>query len=119
MELSFCKLRSKDVVNICNGQNLGNITDIVFDTNCGKILGLIIPAQKNFFSFFKSSNDIFIPFNRICKIGKDIILVDIIMQNNCEYNTHSCNASPAQLNQQTSNNNINIKSILDDISKSK
>lgn len=118
MELSFCKLRSKDVVNICNGQNLGNITDMVFDTTCGRILGIIIPAQKNFFSFFKSNNDIFIPYNRICKIGKDIILVDIIMQNNCEYEMCTCNTC-STTQPSTQNKNINIASFLDDISKSK
>lgn len=118
MELSFCKLRGKEVVNICDGRNLGNITDMVFDTTCGKILGLILPAQKNFFGFFKSNNDIFIPYNRICKIGKDIILVDIIMQNNCDCNTFICNTCQAP-SQPQPNKNINIQSFLDDISKSK
>lgn len=118
MELSFCKLRGKDVVNICDGRNLGNITDMVFDSACGKILGLILPAQKNFFGIFKSNNDIFIPYNRICKIGKDIILVDIIMQNNCEYDTSICNTCSSIPNQNQTKN-INIQSFLDDISKSK
>ena len=113
MDLSFCKLKSKDVINMCDGKNLGNISDIIIDTTCGKILGLIVPSSKNFFSFFKSSNDIFIPYNRICKIGKDIILVDIIMQQhyNCEFrDTQCCN---------TQNNNytpkLNIQQVLDDI----
>ncbi|MGN0961172.1 MAG: YlmC/YmxH family sporulation protein [Christensenellales bacterium] len=117
MEMSFCKLRAKEVINICDGKNLGNITDIIFDTSCGRILGLIIPAQKSFFSFFKSNNDIFIPYNRICKIGKDIILVDIIMQQNCNCETLSCNNN---FNCETQNNkNINIQSMLDDINNSK
>lgn len=117
MELSFCKLRGKEVVNVCDGRNLGNITDIVFDTTCGRIIGLILPAQKNFFSFFKSNNDIFVPYNRICKIGKDIILVDIIMQNNCNCDISTCNTN-IQQQKQNQPNNINIQSFLNDINKS-
>lgn len=118
MELSFCKLRGKDVVNICDGKNLGNITDIIFDCSCGRIIGLVIPAQKNFFSFFKSNNDIFIPYNRICKIGKDIILVDIIMQQNCECETNNC-FHDCTCRVQEQPKNINIQSMLDDINNSK
>lgn len=113
MDISFCKLRSKEVVNICDGKNLGNINDIIIDTSCGKILGLIVPANnKNFLNFFKSNNDIFIPYNRICKIGKDIILVDIIMQNACDCNTKiNC----TQCTTQPKINNINIQTLLDNI----
>ena len=97
MDISFCSLRAKDVINMCDGRNLGNITDIIFDSTCGRILGLIVPCNKGFFSMFKSNNDIFIPYNRICKIGKDIILVDIIMQTNCYCDDNiinTCSDSP-------------------------
>lgn len=98
MELSFCKLRAKQVVNICDGSNLGNICDIIFETNSGKIQGIILPVQKNFFNFFKSNNDIFIPYNHIVKIGKDIILVDIIIQN-----PHNCSTVSVCNNKQGQN----------------
>ncbi len=113
MDISFCKLRNKEVVNICDGKNLGNITDIIIDTTCGKILGLIVPANnRNFFNFFKSNNDIFIPYNRICKIGKDIILVDIIIQQSCNCTTNiNCNIC----NQETNTKQINIQSILNNL----
>ena len=80
MEMTFCDLKNKDVINICDGRNLGNMTDLVFDTCCGKITGIIVPASKGFFNFFKANNDLFIPYNRICKIGRDIILVDITFE---------------------------------------
>lgn len=118
MELSFCGLRAKEVVNICDGRNLGNITDLVFDSTCGRILGLIIPSQKNFFNFFKSNNDIFIPYNRICKIGKDIILVDIIMQDDCRCNTMSTDNN-FKNNTNQCDKNINIQSMINDINNSK
>lgn len=77
MELSFCDLRSKEVVNVPDGRKLGNIIDMVFDTCTGRVTGIVVPGERSFFSVFKSCHDIFIPYQRICKIGKDIILVDI------------------------------------------
>ncbi len=77
MELSFCDLRAKEVVNIPDGRNLGNIVDMVFDTCTGRVTGIVVPSERSFFNLFKNSRDIFIPYERICKIGKDIILVEI------------------------------------------
>ena len=107
MELSFCELKCKEVINICDGKNMGTITDIIFDTCCGRLIGIVVPCNRNFFNIFKSNNDLFIPYNRICKIGKDIILVDIIMQENCienNCNNYSKQEPPPQ--------HININSIL-------
>jgi YlmC/YmxH family sporulation protein len=82
MEISFCSLKSKCVINISDGKNLGNITDVIIDTCTSKVLAIVVPTQsKNFFNIFKSNNNIIIPYNHICKIGEDTILVDIIMQN--------------------------------------
>ena len=114
MELSFNNLRCKDVVNICDGKNLGQISDIIIDTCCARIVGIVVPYSKNFFSIFKSNNDIFIPFNRICKIGKDIILVDIIIHNeytNNQYNQiNTCNIT--NQNNNFNQDKINISNML-------
>ena len=77
MEITFCELRAKEVINIYDGRSLGNITDMVIDTSCGRVLGVIVPKDRSLFSIFKSNTDFFIPYNRICKIGKDIILVEL------------------------------------------
>ncbi len=121
MEMSFCKLKNKDVVNVCDGRNYGNITDIIFDTCCGKILGIVVPTCKSFLSIFKSGNDLFIPYNRICKIGKDIILVDIIMQTNCEIcdSVIACNESNQDCKHTPNKQKFNIQSVLNDIDLSK
>ena len=116
MEIPFSKLRCKDVINMCDGRNLGNITDIIIDTCCGRILGIAVPNSKNFFNLFKTNNDIFIPINRICKIGKDIILVDIIMQQNCEC---ELNSNPYICNTQNNKNNKNIEKILNNLNNKK
>ena len=77
MEISFCELRAKEVINLCDGKQLGHIIDLIIDTSCSRIVGIIVPCEKNFLSIFKPSSNIFIPYHRICKIGKDVILVDI------------------------------------------
>lgn len=77
MEITFCDLRAKEVVNICDGKRMGNIIDIVLDSCSFRVTGIVVPSEKSFFNFFKSNPDIFIPFNRIRKIGRDVILVEL------------------------------------------
>ena len=77
MELSFCDLRAKEVINVCDGRRLGNIIDLIIDCRCASVTGIVVPYDKGFFHFFKSNQDIFIPWNRICKIGRDVILVEL------------------------------------------
>ncbi len=81
MELSFCDLRAKEVVNMCDGKKLGNIIDLIFDSTCARITGLVVPCEKSFLSFLKNNNDIFIPYRCIRKIGTDIILVELTQVN--------------------------------------
>ena len=57
--------------------NALNIIDIVFDSCSFRVTGIVVPSEKSFFNFFKSNPDIFIPFNRIRKIGRDVILVEL------------------------------------------
>lgn len=77
MESSFLELRCKEVVNVVDGKRLGHIVDIVFELSTGTITGLVVPGDKNFWNVFKSGGELFIPFNQICKIGDDTILVEL------------------------------------------
>lgn len=79
METSFCELKGKEVINVVDGKRLGRIIDIVFDTRFGRVLGIVVPAYNKSWNIFKSSDDIFIPFNCICKFGDDAILVQIYL----------------------------------------
>ena len=79
VEISYAELRQKTVVDIADGKNLGHIIDAIFDDTYGKLLGFVVPSIKR--SFFKSQNDIFIPYQNICKIGTDVILVELLPQN--------------------------------------
>ena len=47
----------------------------------GRVLGIVVPAYNKSWNIFKASDDIFIPFNCICKFGDDAILVQIYVPN--------------------------------------
>ena len=78
METSFTELRNKEVINVLTGKLLGNVCDIVVDFRKNIILGLVVPGSKSFFNFFKPSQEIYIPYCQICKIGEDVILVEVV-----------------------------------------
>ena len=82
MELSFCELRAKEVVNMCDGKRLGNIIDMTFCSKTGVVTGIVVPYGKGLFSILKSNQDIFIPYSKIIKIGRDVILVELTPSTN-------------------------------------
>ena len=78
MKLNHLKKRS--VINIYNGNFLGYINDIVIDCPNGNIESLIVKPNfvKRITGFFSIYSKIYIPWNNIVSIGKDVILVNII-----------------------------------------
>ena len=76
-QYSFQELAQRRVINMADGKELGHVCDMVF-TAVGRILGLIVPGKKNFFKSFTNSENVFIPWNNIIKIGSDVILVELI-----------------------------------------
>lgn len=72
MEVSYTELRSKEVVNVNNGARMGKIVDLIIDSNGKNVLGLVVPGIRK---LFRASEDIFIPWRNINKIGDDVILV--------------------------------------------
>lgn len=78
MEASFLELKRKTVINTVDGKCLGHITDIIFDVVCAKALGFVVPQPNTgFWGMFKGNKDLFIPFDCVCKIGVDVILVEL------------------------------------------
>lgn len=74
MEISYCELRNKEVVNVLNGKRLGRIIDLIISSRSCRVLGLVVPGCKK---FFKTKDDIFIPWKNIQRIGDDVILVQL------------------------------------------
>ncbi len=78
METTFSELRQKNVINVLTGRILGNVIDIAFDLRHNCLLGIVVPGSKSLFNIFSCSKQIFVPMSNICKIGEDVILVEVI-----------------------------------------
>lgn len=76
MEQSLTELTEKQVVNLCDGRMLGYVIDFKIDSCNGRLTAIILPGEGGIFGF-KKCTDVIIPWERICKIGKDAIIVDI------------------------------------------
>ena len=79
-QYSFTEMSRKTVINVADGRELGHVCDMIFN-NCGGVLGFVVPGKKSFFKSITSSDNIFIPWNRIIKIGSDVVLVELVGNN--------------------------------------
>ena len=75
--MRICELREKEVVNICDGEKLGNVCDVDFDLRTGKICSLIVPGPCKIFGILGRDNEYIIPFECVKRIGADVILVEV------------------------------------------
>ena len=74
MDIYYNDLKNKEVINLNDGSRMGHIVDLVIDCDSGKILGFVVPGEKK---FFKKSDDIIIPLEKVRRIGDDVILVRV------------------------------------------
>ena len=70
-------LKQKEVINTCNCKTLGCPVDVEFDPCSGRISAIIIPGPGKFCCFLGRDSEFCIPWECICQIGEDIILVEI------------------------------------------
>ena len=76
--MSLSELRTKDVVNTLDGKRLGKVMDIEFDAGAGTVEALVVPGEFKVSSMIKGEKcGIVIPWQRICKIGENVILVEL------------------------------------------
>ena len=71
-------LKQKEVVNVLDGKRLGTITDIEIDIDAGKLTAIVVPGAGRFLGIFGRNDDIVIPWEKIHKIGLDVILVEAV-----------------------------------------
>ena len=83
MDESLTDLTEKQVVNLCDGKILGYIIDFKIDVCCGRLTAIILPGEGGFLGL-KRCTDVVIPWEKICRIGKDTIIVDIGSILDCE-----------------------------------
>lgn len=70
-------LRQKEVINVTDGRRLGFVSDVEIDLESGRIDAIVIPGEGRLFGFIGKDNEFIIPWEKIKKIGEDIILVDL------------------------------------------
>lgn len=71
-------LRMREVINIADGRRLGMIKDIDVNLQEGRIDAIILPGLSGgkFLGFLGKEEEIIIPWDKIKKIGMDVILVE-------------------------------------------
>lgn len=76
--MRISELRLLDIVNIKDGRRLGPIKDLDLDLERGVVKGIVVPGASRSWGFFGGgrTEDIMVPWDRVKKIGVDVILVD-------------------------------------------
>lgn len=74
----FSEFKEKDVINIRNCKNLGNVNDLEIDECNGHIQKIIINGKVNkLCNLFCNDPEYVIAYKDIKQIGPNIILVDV------------------------------------------
>ena len=76
--MSLSGLKRKDVVNPVDGRCIGKTMDLEFDPVDGRVTALVVPGEFSLIQLLRGEKcGIVIPGGNICKIGDDVILVDL------------------------------------------
>jgi YlmC/YmxH family sporulation protein len=70
------ELREREVVNVIDGRRLGLASDLEIEAESGKIKAIVVPGPGKFLWLFGKNEDFVIPWEKIIKIGVDVILVE-------------------------------------------
>lgn len=77
--MSLSELKLKDVVNVDTGKKLGRVMDIEFSACDGCVQAIVVPGDFRLGSVLKGEkNGVVIPWERIARIGDDVILVQLL-----------------------------------------
>ena len=77
MECRIEDFHYKEVVNVCDGQRLGYVSDLLFDIATGQVTALIVPGPCRMLGLFWHEDDYILPWECIRRIGGDIVLVEV------------------------------------------
>jgi YlmC/YmxH family sporulation protein len=70
-------LEAREVVNMLDGRRLGNIVDVEFSLEDGRITAIVVPGSPKVLGLFGRADEVVIPWDKIKKIGTDVILVEV------------------------------------------
>lgn len=69
--------KQKEVININDGKIVGFVVDVNADFQNGEINSIIVAQTGKLLGTMFGKNNITIPWDKIKKIGEDVILVEI------------------------------------------
>ena len=76
--MTLNELRQKEVINTRDGRSLGRAVDLEFCICDGRVTGLVIPGEFCLSALLRGERTgVVIPWEKLCKIGDDVILVDV------------------------------------------
>ncbi len=75
--MKFSELHCKEVICVSDGQRLGFISDVCVELPEGRVVSITVPGPCRFFGLAGRRDDYVIPWRCICRMGPDIVLVDI------------------------------------------
>ena len=67
--------REKDVINVCDGRRLGCVAEVEFNVCDGHLTAIVVPLSGGFLGM-GCKDRLVIPWERIERIGEDVILVN-------------------------------------------
>jgi len=70
-------LRMREVINVMNGKRLGLIKDIEIDLEAGRVKSVVLPGNGKVLGLFGRNEDVVVPWQKIKKLGMDVILVEL------------------------------------------
>jgi YlmC/YmxH family sporulation protein len=74
--VKISEFQVKDIVNIYDGKKLGNMSDLSINISTGNIDAIIVSGGGKVMGLFGREEEVIIPWNKIKKIGADVILVE-------------------------------------------
>lgn len=79
MFIKISDLRDLEIININDGRRLGPIKDIELDLEKGTIQALIMPSftPGRIVGIFGRNDDLVVPWEKIKRVGVDVMLVDL------------------------------------------
>ena len=73
--MRLSELQYKDIVNL-DGKKIGNIIDVKIDSS-GRLISLVLEENKKFLKLRSNDTETEISWEKIERIGEDVILVRI------------------------------------------
>lgn len=67
-------IRSMEVVDVSTGIKLGYVRDYKIDLSTNRVVSLFLPSNSK--GWFSREEDIEIPWEKVVKIGVDVLIVD-------------------------------------------